>query len=104
MKKKVNFVNFCSKNPNSVASNYNKNKRISQLFFCRAHKQIMVTVHYEMYQGLPLVSKWVTLEYKTALKRKFDSKTADGQGVRAEILAVEKLCTNWQWSQQGNPY
>ena len=65
----------------------------------------MVTVHYEMYQGLPLVSKWVTLEYKTALKRKavLDFKTADGQGVRAEIMAVEKLCTNWQWSQQGNP-
>ena len=64
----------------------------------------MVTVHYEMYQGLPLVSKWVTLEYKAALKGKtvHESRAADGQGVRAEILAVEKLCTNWQWSQQGN--
>jgi len=52
----------------------------------------LVTVHYELYQGVPLVSKWLSLETNSLV---------GDDGVQAQVSVIEKLCTNWQWSQQG---
>jgi hypothetical protein len=43
-----------------------------------------------MYDGLPLVAKWVTIQ-----------TMASATPVKVKIAAAEKLATNWQWSQQG---
>ena len=59
----------------------------------RSHKQTLVTVHYELYQGVPLITKWLSLE---------TNAVGGDDVVKAQIVAVEKLCTNWQWSQHGN--
>jgi hypothetical protein len=52
-----------------------------------------VTVNYEMYDGVPLVAKWITVQ-----------TTASASPVKVKIAAVEKLATNWQWSQQGRDF
>ena len=73
-------------------SNLCKNFIVQKFLIFRAHKQILVTVHYELYQGVPLVSKWLSLETNSLVGE---------DGVQAQISVIEKLCTNWQWSQQG---
>jgi hypothetical protein len=55
-----------------------------------AHKDVVVTVHYEMYDGAPLLVKWVSVESNSA-----------AVDVRASIDTVETLNLNWQWAQQG---
>jgi hypothetical protein len=46
-----------------------------------------------MYDGVPLVAKWITVQ-----------TTASASPVKVKIAAVEKLATNWQWSQQGRDF
>ena len=52
-----------------------------------------MTVHYEVYVGLPLISKWISVALKSASR---------DDGVRVKMVAVENVATNWQWSQQGS--
>ena len=63
------------------------------LLISRSHKNIIVTVHYEVYVGLPLISKWISVALKSASR---------DDGVRVKMVAVENVATNWQWSQQGS--
>lgn len=51
------------------------------------HKAIMVTVHYEMYVGMPILSKWVTVS----------TNDVSGTETAVAFLAVESLALNSQW-------
>ena len=55
------------------------------------HQQVTVTVHYEMYDGAPLLAKWVTITGLPAIRDK----------VEVFVNSVEYLAVNWQWANQG---
>ena len=55
------------------------------------HQQVTVTVHYEMYDGLPLLSKWVSIEGTPDIANQ----------IRVFVSSVEYLSLNWQWSSEG---
>ena len=55
------------------------------------HQQITVTVHYEMYDGIPLMAKWLSIEAP--------SNIADM--VYVSVPAVEYLAINQQWADEG---
>ena len=55
------------------------------------HADVLVTVHYELYAGLPLFSKWVSIE----------SNSVRAKEVRAGFKVVEELNVNFQWAKQG---
>ena len=55
-----------------------------------AHQAVGITVHYEMYVGIPLVSKWLTIEANSI-----------NQAVNVTVESSEELHVNWQWSDQG---
>ena len=54
------------------------------------HKMVKVFVHYEMYVGIPVISKWVTIDTSDAASR-----------VVASVLFVEQLSVNEQWGSTG---
>ena len=56
-----------------------------KLYF-KAPKAVVI-VNYEMFDNVPFVSKWLTVQAKKKLKFRID--------------IVEQLSLNWQWSQQG---
>lgn len=51
------------------------------------HQGVTVIVHYEMYDGIPLMSKWLTVQGPDHVHLSFDR--------------VEHLAVNWPWAQQG---
>lgn len=55
------------------------------------HKDVSVTVHYEMYDGIPLMAKWLTVKTGHVAMRK----------VALGIHSVEYLSVNWQWADHG---
>ena len=57
-----------------------------------SHKSLLVTVHYEMYDGIPLLSKWVTIE---------NNDLAHGSNISVGVTFGERLEVNWQWSKYG---
>ena len=54
------------------------------------HKFVEVLVHYNMYDGIPLMSKWVEMKMLTG-----------GVGIRARISWVEQLHVNWDFAETG---
>lgn len=57
------------------------------------HSGITVTVHYEMYVGIPLLVKWVTLDYQN---------TSDRNAVLVNQVTVEYLATQKPYNQLDN--
>lgn len=56
------------------------------------HQSVTVKVHYEMYDGIPLLSKWVTI-----------SQVPGGSPVvRGLVNTVEYLAVNLEWSKTGH--
>lgn len=55
------------------------------------HQQIKVIVHYEMYDGAPILAKWLTIEADPSVLDK----------VLLTINSVETLALNWPWAEQG---
>ena len=56
-----------------------------KLYF-KAPKAVVI-VNYELFDNVPFLSKWVTVQAKKKLNFRID--------------VVEQLSLNWQWSQQG---
>ena len=54
-----------------------------------SHKEITVCIHYEMYDGIPAMSKWVSIA----------SKSPSWGKVKVAVYSVELLAVNQQWSQ-----
>ena len=52
---------------------------------------LTVTVHWEMYDGAPLMSKWISI---TGLPQVQDK-------VNVFVASVEYLAVNWQWAPAG---
>jgi hypothetical protein len=57
------------------------------------HKDISVSVHYELYQGIPLISKWMTV--------KNNNKNVN---VTVSSVIVETLSVNREFAPLGNSY
>ncbi|ELU18638.1 hypothetical protein CAPTEDRAFT_226414 [Capitella teleta] len=55
------------------------------------HQEVTVVLHYEMYNGIPLMAKWLTVEAPSNAQ----------ENINLTILAVEALAVNWQWAEQG---
>lgn len=55
------------------------------------HQGVKVTVHYEIYDGIPLLSKWISVQ----------KSSNQGQDVRVSVWSTEELHVNWQWADQG---
>ena len=55
------------------------------------HQQVTVTVHYEMYDGAPLLAKWVTITGLPAVRNK----------IKVFVSSIEYLAVNWQWTNHG---
>ena len=53
------------------------------------HTYVRPCIHYEMYDGIPAMSKWITLA--------IDPLSLDG--VKVQVLSLERLAVNQQWSQ-----
>lgn len=53
---------------------------------------LTVTVHWEMYDGIPLMAKWISV---TGLPEAQDK-------VQVFVSSVEFLAVNWQWAPTGN--
>jgi hypothetical protein len=52
---------------------------------------VQVTVHYEIFDGVPFMSKWITIH-----------STADNMGyANIGIESIEIMSLNWQWAPQG---
>jgi hypothetical protein len=58
-------------------------------------KDVAVSVHYEMYDDIPLLSKWITITNKTGESIQLDSFTSEVLAVVEAEVAVEE---NRQWS------
>ena len=52
---------------------------------------VTVVVHWEMYDGIPLMSKWVTISGLPEVRNKLE----------VFVSSVEYLAVNWQWAQDG---
>ena len=52
----------------------------------RQHHLVVVTVHYEMYDGIPLLSKWLTVTSAASVK------------ISVRVSSVETLAVNQQWA------
>ena len=50
-----------------------------------------MVVHYEIYDGIPLISKWVSIEATPEVVDK----------VRVFVVSVESMAVNWQWANNG---
>jgi len=55
------------------------------------HQGITVTVHYEMYDGIPLLAKWVSIDGIPEVRDK----------VEVFVNSIEHLAVNWQWAHGG---
>lgn len=55
------------------------------------HQRVTVTVHYEMYDGIPLLSKWVSIDGMPEVRDR----------VEVFVNSVEYLAVNWQWAHSG---
>lgn len=53
------------------------------------HKSVVATVHYEMFQGIPLLRKWVSIT----------SNSPAASTIEANVLSVELLSLNQDWGQ-----
>lgn len=63
---------------------------------------VLITIHYELYTGLPLISKWLTIESNSvSVTAARGSSGGVGGGVRAGFKLVEELNVNHQWAKQG---
>ena len=60
-----------------------------------AHKEVVVTLHYEMYQGIPAMSKWLTITHTGK------PKTQAISAKEAKLSATPKLPLGVPPSQQG---
>ena len=54
----------------------------------------MVVIHWEMYDGIPLMAKWVTVSGLPEVQDKLEMF----------VLSVEYLAVNWQWAAAPNGY
>ena len=62
------------------------------MLLCAAVMQMLtVVVHWEMYDGIPLMAKWVTVSGLPEVRDK----------VEVFVLSVEYLAVNWQWAPAG---
>lgn len=57
----------------------------------RYHQEVTVIVHYEMYDGIPLLSKWVSIQGLPAVRDR----------IEVFVNSIEYLAVNWQWAQGG---
>ena len=55
------------------------------------HQMITVTVHHEMYDGHPIMAKWISLEPLPEIQNEVDMT----------INSVEYLAVNWPWADAG---
>ena len=55
----------------------------------KLHHMVTVTLHYEMYDGAPLMAKWLTV-----------SAQPDAQQLQLTVLSVEFLAVNWDWASE----
>ena len=58
-----------------------------------SHRDVVVTVHYELYQGIPLLAKWVTVVD--------NGKPVSGKEIKVAVECVEYLAVNEQWAKLG---
>ncbi|ELU18239.1 hypothetical protein CAPTEDRAFT_228672 [Capitella teleta] len=71
-----------------------KGKRLDITFKAPAvapeqHKKVEVVLHYEMYDGIPLMAKWMTV-----------TAEEQAQDVQLMISTVEYLAVNWEWASE----
>ena len=55
---------------------------------------LTVTVHWEMYDGIPLMSKWVSITGLPEVRDKLE----------VFVMSIEFLAVNWQWAPSPNGY
>lgn len=65
-----------------------------------SHKDIVISLHYEMYQAVPIMAKWMSVQYKN---------TTDVQPIRInavlpEILATQKPYVPWDYGNTPQPW
>lgn len=63
-----------------------------------AHQDVVITVNYEMYQGIPLLAKWLTLEYAPAVARTTRSLPTP---VTLDSVVPEMLAVNFEYAPSG---
>jgi len=56
-----------------------------------AVQMVTVVVHWEMYDGIPLMAKWVTISGLPEVRDKLE----------VFVSSVEYLAVNWQWAPAG---
>ena len=55
-----------------------------------SHRQVKVTLHYEMYDGIPLMAKWLSV-----------NTAASGDTLKLSVISVEYLAVNRPWAPDG---
>ena len=58
---------------------------------CCLMQMVTVIIHWEMYDGIPLMAKWVTVSGLPEAQDK----------LKTLVLSVEYLAVNWQWAPAG---
>lgn len=55
------------------------------------HQQVTIIVHYEMYDGIPLMAKWLSV----------NAADSSADSVRVSVPSVEYLAVNQEWADEG---
>ena len=65
-----------------------------------SHKNVMVSLHFELYQGVPIMAKWVSVNYQNTSVIPPIRITA----VSPEILATQKPYVPWDYGAMPHPW
>ena len=65
-----------------------------------AHKDVKISLHYEMYQGVPILSKWVSVYYTNTTV----VNPVRVNSVEVEILATQKPYVPWNYGSMPHPW
>lgn len=65
-----------------------------------AHKAVNISLHYEMYEGVPIMAKWVTVSFKNTT----NIHPIRISAVSPEILATQKPYVPWNYATMPHPW
>ena len=64
------------------------------------HKDVQVSLHYELYQGVPILAKWLSVSYSNTT----DADPVHINSVTVEYLATQKPYAPWNYGTMPHPW
>ena len=58
------------------------------------YQQVKVTLHYEMYVGIPLLAKWISITSESKADIVVSAATIEVLSINAGSFCLEKFCLN----------